>query len=272
MKTILITGASSGMGKATAKLFSEKGWNVIATMRKPEKETELNTMDNVLVTRLDVTDLSSIQKAVEEGLDKFGQIDVLLNNAGYGGSGVLEAFSREDMIRQIDTNFVGVLDTMRAVLPHFRSRKEGVIINVTSVGGRVTFPTNSVYHGAKFAVEGVTESMYHELKEIGVQAKIVEPGSIASDFLKNSEFYNDETMVEYQPMIQKISKGFENLSEIMETFAPASAVAEVVYEAATDGKNQLRYYAGNDAESFIKAKFDNTDEVYLENIAKAHGL
>jgi NADP-dependent 3-hydroxy acid dehydrogenase YdfG len=139
-KTIFITGASSGLGKETAKLFQSKGWNVIATMRKPEDETVLTTLDNVLVSRLDVLDVDSIGNAVNEGILKFGKIDVLLNNAGYGAYGPLESFSREQIIRQFNTNVIGLLDVTKALLPHFRENKSGVIINISSIGGKITFP------------------------------------------------------------------------------------------------------------------------------------
>ncbi|MCF8411131.1 MAG: SDR family NAD(P)-dependent oxidoreductase, partial [Crocinitomicaceae bacterium] len=162
-KTIFITGASSGIGKETAKLFQAKGWNVIATMRNPEKETELNQLENVMVAQLDVLDVNSIQKAFTEGIQKFGGIDALLNNAGYGAYGPLEAFNRDNIVRQFNTNVIGLLDVTRAVLPHFREHKKGIIINISSIGGKMTFPLASLYHGTKFAVEGISESLNFEV-------------------------------------------------------------------------------------------------------------
>ncbi len=128
--TILITGSSSGIGKATAKYFQEKGWNVVATMRTPEKDMELSELDNVLVTRLDVQDTDSIAQAVQFGIETFGKIDVLLNNAGYGAYGVLEATPMEKIRRQFDVNVIGPLETTKAVIPHFRANRSGTIINV----------------------------------------------------------------------------------------------------------------------------------------------
>ncbi|MDE1991526.1 MAG: SDR family NAD(P)-dependent oxidoreductase, partial [Rhizobiaceae bacterium] len=122
-KTILITGASSGIGKAAARLFHEKGWNVVATMRSPDKETELATLDNVLVTRLDVSDQESIAAAISAGIDRFGRIDALVNNAGYGQFGVFEAVPVEKIKQQFDVNVFGVMDVTRAILPHFRANK-----------------------------------------------------------------------------------------------------------------------------------------------------
>ena len=124
-KTILITGASSGIGKATARYFHEQGWNVVATMRSPKNEKELTALANVLVLRLDVQDPSSIGSAIEAGLARFGKIDALLNNAGYGAYGPLEATPMENIRRQFDVNVIGLLETTKAVLPHFRSSGSG---------------------------------------------------------------------------------------------------------------------------------------------------
>ena len=249
-KTILITGASTGIGKETAKLFQSNGWNVIATMRTPEKETELSKLDNVLVTRLDVLDLDSVEKAVKAGIGRFGKIDVLLNNAGYGAFGPLEASPREKIIRQFDTNVIGLLDVTKALLPHFRQNKNGIIINISSVGGKMTFPLGVLYHGTKFAVEGISESLSYEVGEFGGKVKIVEPGAIATDFAGRSlDVNNDETFTEYQPLIAK----FLAATQVM--FANASAakvVAGVIYEAATDGTDQLRYTAGEDAKAMME--------------------
>ena len=172
-KTILITGASTGIGKVTAKYFQEKGWNVIATMRTPENETELNKLDNVEVVKLDVLDLESIDNAVKHGIEKFGKIDVLLNNAGYGAFGPVELTPREKIVRQFGVNVIGLIDVTKAVLPHFRKNRDGIIINVSSVAGKITFPLGTFYHGTKFAVEGISEGMVYEMGEIGVKMKIL---------------------------------------------------------------------------------------------------
>jgi NADP-dependent 3-hydroxy acid dehydrogenase YdfG len=191
-KTILITGSSSGIGKATARLFQRAGWNVIATMRSPEKETELSALPNVLVARLDVQDSASIAVAVSAGIERFGRIDVLLNNAGYGAYGLLEATPMEKISRQFDVNVIGLLETTKAVLPHLRASKSGTIINISSIGGKMAFPLGTLYHGTKFAVEGLSEALHYELSAIGVSVKIVEPGFVKTDFAGRSlDFTND---------------------------------------------------------------------------------
>jgi short-subunit dehydrogenase len=247
-QTIFITGSSSGIGKDAAKYFQSKGWNVVATMRNPEKETELNTLENVLVTRLDVLDMSSIENAVNEAKSKFGKIDVLVNNAGYGAYGPLESFPREKILRQFNTNVIGLMDVTRAILPHFRKNKSGIIINISSMGGKMTFPLGSLYHGTKFAVEGISESMRYEVEQFGGKVKIVEPGAIATDFAGRSfDFNHDGNMKEYQNIVDKITTV---LPKMVKNTSPASVVSKVIYQAATDGKSKLRYIAGNDAKMY----------------------
>lgn len=262
--TILITGASSGIGKATARLFQQKGWNVIATMRNPEGETELNQLSNVLLKKLDVLDLSSIEKAVADGINQFGKIDVLVNNAGYGAFGPLEAFSRENIIRQFNTNVIGLMDVTRAVLPHFRSNKGGVIINISSIGGKMAFPLGTLYHGTKFAVEGISEALSYELEQFGAKIKLVEPGAIATDFAGRSiDFSNNEAMTEYQGLVEKVNEG---MPAFFENASPASLVAEVIYEAATDGSGKLRYTAGEDAKGIIAQRLQADDATFVSGI------
>lgn len=272
-KTVLITGASTGIGNATASLFQEKGWNVIATMRTPEKDEELTGLENMMVSKLDVTDLDSIKKTVQAGIEEFGRIDVLVNNAGYGAYGPLEVFPRENIVRQFDTNVIGLLDVTRAVIPHFRSRKSGVVINVSSVGGKATFPFYALYNGTKFAVEGISESLAFELEQIGVRMKIIEPGTIATDFGGRSfDLQNDENLVEYQPLIDAMLSRIEEVTTDESRVSPPSAVAEVIYKAATDGTNTLRYTAGKDADVFLKVRRESNDEEYFTAVKSQFGF
>jgi NAD(P)-dependent dehydrogenase (short-subunit alcohol dehydrogenase family) len=269
-KSIFITGASSGIGKETAKLFHAKGWNVIATMRNPQDETELTQLDNVFVTKLDVLDLESIQRAVAEGVQRFGKIDVLLNNAGYGAYGPLESFSRDRIIRQFNTNVIGLLDITRTVLPYFRQQKSGVIINISSIGGKVTFPLGTLYHGTKFAVEGLSEALHYEVEQFGGHVKMVEPGAIATDFGGRSfDFSNDESLTAYQDIVAKL---FAAMPSMLDHASPASVVADVIYEAATDGKSQLRYIAGEDAKVLLANRKQYDDATFIGGIKAQFSL
>lgn len=269
-KTVLITGAYTGIGRATALKFQAEGWNVIATMRNPGKEEELYKLENVLVTKLDVLDLDSIDAAVKAGIEKFEKIDALVNNAGYGAYGPLEAFPRENIIRQFNTNVIGLLDVSRALLKHFRVNKSGIIVNISSIGGRVTFPLGSLYHGTKFAVEGISEAMVYEAQAIGVKIKIVEPGTIQTDFAGRSfDFTNDESMEEYQNVVNALWAGFGNA---LEEASPASLCADVIYTSVTDGTDQLRYAAGPDAEEMLPARIAMSDSDWIGGIKQRFSL
>ena len=269
-KTVLITGSSSGIGKVSVKYFHEKGWNVVATMRTPENEEELTQLDNVLVTRLDVQDLDSIDSAIEAGIEKFGKIDAVVNNAGYGAYGPLEATPRENIIRQFDVNIFGLLDVTKAVIPHFRQNKDGVIINISSVGGKITLPLGSLYHGTKFAVEGITEALHYEMEPIGVKVKLVEPGMIKTDFAGRSfNFNHDQSLTEYQGTVDTLMAA---IGSVMENASDPVVVAEVIFEAATDGSNQIRYIAGEDAKQLIAQREQLSDEEFIAGIKSQFGF
>jgi NAD(P)-dependent dehydrogenase (short-subunit alcohol dehydrogenase family) len=152
-KTVLITGTSSGIGLAAAKRFAAQGWNVVATQRTPEKDTELRGIPNVLLTRLDVQDISSMAPAIDAGIARFGRIDALVNNSGHGQYGLLEAVSHEQILAQFEVNVFGVMELTRAILPHFRNNKGGSVINVSSGAGLFTLPMISMYCASKFALE-----------------------------------------------------------------------------------------------------------------------
>jgi len=260
-QTIIITGASSGIGKATAIQFQKKGWNVIATMRKPENETELNQLENIQIEVLDVLDLNSIEQSIQNGIKKFGKIDAIVNNAGYGAYGPLESFPRENIIRQFNTNVIGLMDVTRAITPHFRVNNSGVIVNISSIGGQMTFPLGSLYHGTKFAVEGISESLHYEMKSIGVKVKIVEPGMIATDFGGRSFDFQAGDIPEYQPIIGTLMEQWQNPNN---TPSPASLVAKVIYNAVTDGTDQIRYRAGDDADYLLDNRKKMSDSEFFE--------
>lgn len=245
MKTIVITGASSGIGLATVKHFAAQGWNVAATMRTPDKNTDLNELDNVNLYPLDVTSDASIEAARDAILNDFDKVDVVLNNAGYGLIGAFEAASSKQIKRQFDTNVFGLMSVTRAFLPHFRQNNDGLFINVSSIGGLITFPLISLYHSTKWAVEGFSESLWYELGSLGVGVKIIEPGGVDTDFGGRSM---DLTQKEDLTAYDEISAKFQaNMMSSGLGRSTPEMMAEGIYEAATDGKTQLRYLLGEDA-------------------------
>ncbi|MEY3304388.1 MAG: hypothetical protein RLZZ139_2761 [Cyanobacteriota bacterium] len=244
-KTVLITGASSGIGRATALYFQKQGWNVVATMRSPDKETDradsLAKLDRLICLKLDVTDHQTIIDAVAETIARFGAIDVLVNNAGYGMLGAFETSTPTQIQRQFETNVFGLMETTRAVLPHFRDRKQGVIVNVASIGGRVAFPLYSLYHSTKWAVEGFSESLQHELLAFNIRVKIVEPGPIKTDFYERSaERTSNPDFPAYDEFSDRI---LTKLNQIGTTGALPEVVAKTIYKASTDNSWKLRYPA-----------------------------
>lgn len=263
MKTIFITGASSGLGKATAKLFAQKGWQVIATMRHPENETELNHITNVHLLELDVTKIESIQKAVNAAI-AIGNIDVLFNNAGYGLTGPLEGYSDDQITRQFNTNVLGVIRVTQAFLPHLRTNRNGLIINTTSIGGLVAFPFSSIYHATKWAIEGWSESLSFELRPHNIKVKTIAPGGIATDFMSRSlDIAQHEG---YALWFDRFIASFNNEESPLQFSTPES-IAEVVFEAVTDEKDQLRYLAGNDAIGTYQHRLNIGTEEFRRNIA-----
>ncbi|HEY5748613.1 MAG TPA: SDR family oxidoreductase [Chryseolinea sp.] len=270
-KTILITGASSGLGKAAAKLFAQNDWNVIATMRRPENEQELTALKNVFVTRLDVEQPDTIAAAIQAGIEKFGSIDALVNNAGYGEFGTFEGTPQKNVQAQFAVNVFGVMDTIRAILPHFRARKVGTIINISSGAGRFTLPLISLYCASKFALEGFSEALSFELSALNIAVKIVEPGGATTNFGKVSgdKFGEQTPIADYDHFKSVTGKLFDTLRGMR--LVSAEEVADVIYKAATDGTDTLRYTVGNDDfKARIKARESLPDQEYINSIKNAY--
>lgn len=261
-KTIFITGASSGLGKATAKLFQEKGWNIIATMRSPENGDELAQLDRVTILPLDVTDPEKITTTIASAIAKH-DIDVVFNNAGYGLMGALEVLTDEQIMKQLNTNLLGVLRVTQAFIPHFREKKSGLFISTTSMGGLFGFPLHSIYHATKFAIEGWSESMSFELGLHGIGIKTIAPGGIVTDFLGRS--LDRSSHPAYRQLEDKL---YGDIDIMMESASTAEQIAEVVYLAATDGKDQIRYVAGADANALYQRRLEIGNEEFRKEIRK----
>jgi NAD(P)-dependent dehydrogenase (short-subunit alcohol dehydrogenase family) len=184
-KAIFITGSSSGLGRATAKLFAAKEWKVIASMRNPDKEKELTKTSGVTLMALDITEPQQIERVAQEVVGS-GGVDVVFNNAGYGLAGALEGLTDEQILRMVNTNMLGAIRTTKAFTPHFREKRRGLFINTTSIGGLLTVPFNCIYHATKWALEGWSESMAFELNQFGIGIKTVEPGGMKTDFFTRS--------------------------------------------------------------------------------------
>ncbi len=239
MKTVVITGSSSGIGKAAAVYFSQQGWNVAATMRSPEKETELNKLPNIKLYALDVTNTSSIEQALKKIQTDFSKIDVVVNNAGFGADGVFESMTDEFIEKQFDTNVFGLMRVTREAVKIMRTQKEGTIVQIASVGGRVAFPLYSIYHGTKWAVEGFTESLQYEVAPFNIKLKLIEPGAIKTEFYGRSRAFMKP---DYTSDYDAFAKKCEAVSmDAGDKGASSESVAKVIFKAANDSSTKMRY-------------------------------
>jgi NAD(P)-dependent dehydrogenase (short-subunit alcohol dehydrogenase family) len=237
-KTIFITGTSSGIGRDTALYFAARGWNVAATMRDPLKADPVLKHPQTSLFALDVTNADSIARAITETLNRYKKIDVLLNNAGYGLFGPIEAIGSQQIQQQFATNLFGLIGVTQQIIPVMRDAGEGLIINVSSIIGRMALPYASSYIATKFAVEGLSESIRYELEPFNIRVKIVEPGSINTEFGKGSK----QTAVS-GPYRASMTKFLAVFTKSNSAGAKPDEVAKVIYRAANDPSNRLRYLA-----------------------------
>ncbi|NRB47403.1 MAG: SDR family oxidoreductase [Saprospiraceae bacterium] len=269
-KTVLITGCSSGFGKLAAKTFQAKGWNVIATMRSPQKETELTQLENIWVTRLDVTDQASIDATVQQGIEKYGAIDVLVNNAGYGGHAMLEQFTDEQTLAMFETNVFGLMRCCRAVLPHMRQRRNGSIINVTSMAGYLGLPLSSTYSASKYAVEGFTQALAHEYKPFNVKIRAIAPGAFGTNFSANTDNNFENGDDETRAFAQKVGAHFQALAQQMREqggeVADPQEVADLIYTCATVNEMPVHNVVGADAKMLLGMKNSMNQQEFIDQM------
>lgn len=265
MKTMLITGASTGFGEAVARHFSNAGWNVLATMRNPAAASpELLASSGVVVSRLDVQVQQSIDDAIVDGIARFGKIDVVVNNAGYGLFGVFEGVSRDAIQAQFDVNVFGAMNVVRSILPHFRANGAGMIINVSSGAGAIGFPMASIYSASKFAMEGWSEGLSYELRSLGIKVKIIEPGgAMKTNFMARvgGESADQQVIGDYLPFLTHIGQMYAGMASNADLDAVEKVVASI-YAAATDGTDQLRYAPTADIQSVLHARRSTSEQEY----------
>jgi NAD(P)-dependent dehydrogenase (short-subunit alcohol dehydrogenase family) len=269
-KTVLITGCSTGIGRLSAKTFHANNWNVISTMRSPEKETELTRLDGVLVVKLDVNDPATIDMAIAEGIARFGQIDGLVNNAGRGGRALLEQITDEKILEMFQTNVFGVMRVTRAVLPHMRQRGSGFIINVSSVAGMLGLPVETTYCSSKYALEGFTEALAWECKPLGICVKSVAPGVYrTTSFLANID---DAALASGAPELvahaQKLRNHFSQATDrVRGEQAPADAqeVADQIFLCATSD-TPVHNPVGRDAQMLLSMIGSPPRQAFLDKV------
>jgi NAD(P)-dependent dehydrogenase (short-subunit alcohol dehydrogenase family) len=264
-RTVLITGTSSGYGKAIAELFLAKGWNVVATMRRPDPDVITGPVDRLKVVRLDVTDAASIAAAIAEGIAHFGTIDALVNNAGIGLASAVEA-TPDQVVREIfETNTFGVFAMCRAIIPSMRKQGHGVIVNVTSSATIGPMPLVAIYTGSKCAVEGFTESLSYELHPFGIAARLVEPGyAPTTNFTANGGPRMEGLIpADYGAFAEAC---FAKMADYPTAFCSEQEVAEATFAAATDEGRAIRYPAGADTKMLAGLRWSTSEDRYLSRM------
>nr|WP_298725936.1 SDR family oxidoreductase [uncultured Steroidobacter sp.] len=259
--TVLITGCSSGFGLASARLFLARGWNVVATMRSPDAGL-FDNHSRLLVTALDVTNAHSISEAVTQAITRFGRIDTLVNNAGVGLFGAAEATPAQVTQQVFETNTFGVMATARAVIPHMRERGSGTIVNVTSSVGIAPMPLVAVYTASKYAIEGYSESLAHELATFGVRVKIVQPGlAPTTSFAAKSGGRRDDLLPAAYASFA--ARYLASMQKYPTAYTTETDVAEAAYAAATSSDDKLRYPAGADSAMLAQLRQSLTEQEFM---------
>ena len=269
-KTVLITGCSSGFGKLAAKTFYKDGWNVVATMRSPEKEKELTSFDGMVVAKLDLQDKKNVNEAIQMAIDTFGSIDVLVNNAGYGGLAIFEQFSEEQIYDMFETNVFGTMRVTREVLAHMRQKGSGVVINITSMAGIMGLSLASTYSASKFALEGWSEALALEYKPLGIHIKTIAPGGYGTSFndSRKDNLANGDEQLKTHAI--RLSEHLDQVQEQMKAQngeANPQDVADLIYECAT-AETPVHNVSGKDAEMLMNMKSAGSQQDFIDQLSQ----
>ncbi len=264
-KVVLITGASSGMGYATAIFLASKGFTVYAGSRTPDK---LSNLENIHPFFLDVTDFKNIQK----NIDAIGRIDILINNAGYGLVASVEEVSEEQMEDQFNINVFGVLRLCKAVIPTMREQNDGIIINISSFLGKIGLPLLTLYNASKYAVEGITDSLRYELSDFNIRVHSIMPGFFNTEFARENLKTNLETFDENSPYAKTVSNLTPLIVEQINQGNEAIEVAKKILEVIENDKYQARVTVGDKAKKFIPMKKELSDEDFERRVREYYNL
>lgn len=278
-KVAVVTGSSSGIGFETSLALARNGFYTYATMRNPEKSnliTKTATSEKLPLQALSLD--VNIEKSVTDGIDRIlnesERIDVLVNNAGFDLTGPLEETSIDEIKGQFETNLFGAIRTMQAVIPTMRKQRSGKIVNITSVGGKLAIPFHSGYHGTKFALEGLSESIQYELEPFGIKIIVIEPGAVGSSFWKNMKSAEKSSNLTdgNSPYVSMISNMSAALKQMEQSSIPPSEVANVIVSAVTTDNPDFRYVVGKDAIMTLEAKGNMSDVEFRRLIKKQLNL
>ncbi|OHT13944.1 Estradiol 17-beta-dehydrogenase [Tritrichomonas foetus] len=256
MKTIVITGSSSGIGKASAKLFATKGWTVIATMRTPENEKELTKYPNIHIYPLDISNAEQVKEISAQILSKF-DVDVLFNNAGYGMKCCFEDMKDDEMMQSINTNIVGMVHVTQQFIPHFKKRKNGLILTTTSLAGEIGLLYDGIYAADKWAVTGISEMLYYELAPYNIQVKILVPGVVKTSFkMVGNPAMSEEQQEFVDRQLKFFIPDFNQIEEMTE------AAEDAYFAVADQDQDRFTYVTGAVAKQIIKKRQELGNEEF----------
>ena len=271
-ETAVVTGSSTGIGFETSLALARNGFFTYATMRNLEKRGPENLRDlaknenlPLEVIQLDVDNDKSVSEAIGRILGEKGRIDIVINNAGYALGGPFEETSMEEMKAQFETNFFGAVRIMQAAIPRMREQRSGKIVNITSMGGRIAVPLDSMYHGTKFALEGVSESLQYELEPFGIKIILIEPGAVGSNFWKNLKIASKMTSPDNidSPYKQLVNDVLESYKQMQQNTIHPSEVANVILQAVLSDNPDFRYVVGKDASAILESRRNMPDREFL---------
>lgn len=270
-KIAVVTGSSSGIGFETSLVLARNNFHTYATMRNPEKGTKMRavqTAENlpIEIIQLDVTSDKSVSDAIQSILSESGRIDVLVNNAGYGLVGAFEELGIDEIKKQFETNFFGVVRVTQAVIPIMKEQQSGIIVNISSGAGRFGYPGGSAYVSTKFALEGLSESIAYEVDPFGIQVTLVEPGFVRTNFSSVIAKRSQEPDSQYSKIMEKMAGRME---EMRRNSSSPELVANIVLEAVTTRNPNQRYLAGKDVEQWIEQKKKLSDKEFFNMIKQS---
>jgi NAD(P)-dependent dehydrogenase (short-subunit alcohol dehydrogenase family) len=271
-KVALVTGASSGIGEATARELATAGFTVYAAARRAERMHKL-TEDGIHPIAMDVTDDASMQAGVQAILTDRGRIDVLVNNAGYGSYGALEDVPMAEARAQMEVNVFGAARLTQLVLPAMRAQRSGTIVNVTSMGGKITTPLGAWYHATKFALEAVSDCLRIETRPFGIDVVVIEPGAICTEWSGIAADHLRQTSGQgaYAEQAEAVADAF-NSEAMAKRSSPPEVIAKTVAKAATSRRPKTRYAVGSGAKPLIFLRRWLPDRAYDAFIRRASGM
>jgi short-subunit dehydrogenase len=262
----LITGCSSGIGYETALMLARNGFRTFATMRNTKKSDSLQEIIrkeglDVNIQQLDVNDNTSIENTIDIIKNEAKRIDVLINNAGFGLVGFFEDLTLEEIRDQFETNFFGVLNITKKIIPIMRLQKRGTIINISSGAGQIGFPGISAYVSTKFAIEGFSESLMYELLPYGIKVVIIEPGVTKTNFFHNSKV-SEHSMKKNSTYSRSLNKFQKNIELMQQHATSPTDVANVIIQVLGNSEPKQRYIVGNDVAMILEAKKNLSDNEF----------